>query len=465
MPTISISYSWGLVSTSVLISVAAAYAAFGLADRMRQATTRALRMAWLAGGSMAMGIGIWSMHYLGMLAVRLPVPVAYHTPTVAFSLLLAIAAAAVALVVCCVPHARWRQYIVGGVLMGAGIGGMHYVGMAAMRSSAMQVYSTGIVALSVVTAVVISTLALRMLGGVRVAGPHEETVRLGAGVLMGLGIASMHYISMSAVHFVIDPTPFSLLHTIRIDSLGEIGVVLAATAVLLIALVSAALDKSMYVNLRKANAELAESRAALMESECRLKELNEMLSELSIRDGLTGLYNRRHFDERLETEWKRAMRSEQPLSLLLLDIDHFKRLNDTYGHPYGDQCLRQIAGIFDQQSLRVEDLSARIGGEEFAILLPSSASEGAQIVAESIRRDVEAMVLKYTVTRPTTITISIGVSTCIPHAVDSVAAFFASADKALYQAKNAGRNRIHVAPPFAPSPTADASKIIGELSD
>ena len=388
------------------------------------------------------------MHYLGMLAVRLPVPVFYCTPAVILSLLLAIVASAVALVVACAPHAGWKHQTLGGILMGAGIGGMHYVGMAAMRSSAMQVYSPSIVTLSVVTAVVIATLALRVLGRVPQACGHSELRRLGAGTLMGIGIAAMHYISMAAVHFVADAMPYSQRHAIQISSLGEIGVVLAASSVLVIALLSAAVDKTMYHRLRQAHAELAESRAALLESERQLRELNLALGELSIRDGLTSLHNRRHFDDYLEIEWSRAIRNEQPLTFLMLDVDHFKRLNDTYGHPYGDMCLRAIARILEQQPRRASDLTARIGGEEFGILLPATSLEGGLYLAESIRSAVQAMVLAHTASRPISITISIGVTSFTPSPGDSSATFFKSADQAMYEAKRTGRNRVCVAPPI-----------------
>ena len=449
MPILPISYSYGLVAVSVFLSMIAAYAAFGLSDRMRLAKTPAIRYGWLAGGSTAMGIGIWSMHYLGMLAVRLPVPVFYYIPTVILSLLLAIVASAVALVVACAPRAGWSHQMIGGALMASGIGGMHYVGMAAMRSSAMQVYSPAMVALSIATAVVIATAALRMLGRVHQAGSHTEAMRLGAGVLMGIGIAAMHYISMTAVHFVADNMPYSQRHAIQINSLGEIGVIIAASSVLVIALLSAAVDKTMYHRLRQAHTELAESRAALLESERQLRELNLSLSELSIRDGLTSLHNRRHFDHRLEIEWSRAIRNEQPLTFLMLDVDHFKRLNDTYGHPYGDMCLRAIARILEQQPRRASDLTARIGGEEFGILLPATSLEGGMYLAESIRAAVQTMVLDHTASRPVSITISIGVTSFTPSPGDSVSTFFESADQAMYEAKRNGRNRVCVAPPLA----------------
>jgi NO-binding membrane sensor protein with MHYT domain len=152
MSTLVVHYTPGLVIVSVLISISASYAALSLSDRVRVATTGGLRRFWLTSGSVTMGVGIWSMHYLGMLALKLPVPVFYFWPTVLLSLLLAIAASSVALSVVSRETLAVRRLLTGGLLMVAGIGAMHYTGMAAMRSSAMEQYNPWIVTLSVVAA-------------------------------------------------------------------------------------------------------------------------------------------------------------------------------------------------------------------------------------------------------------------------------------------------------------------------
>jgi two-component system sensor histidine kinase/response regulator len=153
------SYDYRLVSVSVLIAVLASYAALDLAARVTAAHGRA-RFAWLTGGATAMGIGIWSMHYIGMLAFSLSVPILYDWPTVLLSLLAAVFASGAALFVVSRQRMRWFQAMIGSVVMGSGIAAMHYIGMAAMRLSAMCSYSSGLVILSVVLAVGISLVAL-----------------------------------------------------------------------------------------------------------------------------------------------------------------------------------------------------------------------------------------------------------------------------------------------------------------
>ena len=264
------------------------------------------------------------MHYLGMLAARLTVPVSYYVPTVVFSLLLAIVASAVALTVACAPNAGWKHQVLGGTLMGAGIGAMHYVGMAAMRSSAMQVYSPPVVALSVVTAVLIATLALRLLGGVREAGVRGETLRLGAGILMGLGVAAMHYLSMAAVHFELDLTPFSLRDTIQISSLGEIGVIVAATSVLLS---GTALRRRRQDHVPPAPAGPCRARRIPRRPrpEANRSSANSTSSSANSPFGTaspgstTGVTS----TSTCEPSGIAPIRNEHPITLLMLDIDHF----------------------------------------------------------------------------------------------------------------------------------------------
>ena len=156
-PTVALvgSYNYGLVALSVLISILASYAALDIAGRVT-ATHGKIRIAWLAGGASAMGSGIWSMHYIGMLAFRLPVVVGYDWPTVAVSFLCAVFASGVALFVVSRQRMGWLESLLGSLVMGGGIAGMHYIGMAAMRLPAMCRYATGLVAVSVILAVLIS---------------------------------------------------------------------------------------------------------------------------------------------------------------------------------------------------------------------------------------------------------------------------------------------------------------------
>lgn len=181
--------------------------------------------------------------------------------------------------------------------------------------------------------------------------------------------------------------------------------------------------------------------ARVQERTQELERLNHQLLELSATDALTGLKNRRYFEQSFEAAHVRAFRLKSPLSVLVLDIDHFKSLNDTYGHTVGDDCLRSIARTLRESLARTQDLVARFGGEEFVVLLPDTDRSGAIRVAEKIRLAVEQtefMVAE----QKLAVTVSIGVATQIPAGPDQQHELFRKADEALYEAKAAGRNRV-----------------------
>jgi diguanylate cyclase (GGDEF)-like protein len=166
------------------------------------------------------------------------------------------------------------------------------------------------------------------------------------------------------------------------------------------------------------------------------------IERLSMLDQLTGIPNRRSFDERLQMEWRRAKREQVPISLMIIDLDKFKRINDTYGHQQGDIVLQAVAKSLQKAFNRPADFAARWGGEEFIVLLPSTHLAGAVNIAEKIRSGVEKIEVPYYEGVIIKLTVSIGVTSLIPEQNSSVNAFISNADKALYAAKDAGRNRI-----------------------
>jgi diguanylate cyclase (GGDEF)-like protein len=167
------------------------------------------------------------------------------------------------------------------------------------------------------------------------------------------------------------------------------------------------------------------------------------LSHLGLKDQLTGLPNRRTLDGRLDLEWSRAMREKTSLSLLMIDVDHFKRYNDTYGHQQGDIVLQTVAKALTIPLKRGLDLAARWGGEEFVVLLPNTSAEGAMLIAERIRAEIEKTeIMSITGDATQKVTISIGVNTQIPSPDNSIVSLIAKADEALYLAKKEGRNRV-----------------------
>jgi diguanylate cyclase (GGDEF)-like protein/PAS domain S-box-containing protein len=171
------------------------------------------------------------------------------------------------------------------------------------------------------------------------------------------------------------------------------------------------------------------------------KQMATELRKLAGRDSLTSIANRRSFDQKLEDEWRRADRHKDPLSLLMIDVDFFKQYNDAYGHQKGDECLREIACRIRNNAMRAGDLAARLGGEEFAIILPQTPNEGAMAAAERIRRAVENARIPHSASMVSPhVTVSIGVMTS--GGGGDVADVLSKADIALYDAKKTGRNRI-----------------------
>jgi diguanylate cyclase (GGDEF)-like protein/PAS domain S-box-containing protein len=173
------------------------------------------------------------------------------------------------------------------------------------------------------------------------------------------------------------------------------------------------------------------------------KQSEDALQRAAYLDPLTKIANRRHFDSFLEKEWQRSVRNGGVLSLVVLDVDHFKLYNDSLGHPAGDTCLQQVAQAIDSHACRPGDLAARYGGEEFVMLFSETEADSAMLLAETIRANIEALHLPHP--RSTTsawITVSIGVATIRPHQLDNREALFVAADRALYVAKEAGRNQV-----------------------
>ncbi|HMD54771.1 MAG TPA: diguanylate cyclase, partial [Phycisphaerae bacterium] len=173
-----------------------------------------------------------------------------------------------------------------------------------------------------------------------------------------------------------------------------------------------------------------------------LEKANKILHALAMTDGLTGLANRRNFDEILEREWRRTARESGVISLLMIDIDYFKLFNDDYGHQSGDECLKKVGQALSKIARRSGDVCARYGGEEFAIILPNIETNRAMLIAESMRAAVEAIEIKHDKVAGERLTVSVGVASIKPRDPGvRISDLIGSADRALYNAKRAGRNR------------------------
>lgn len=213
--------------------------------------------------------------------------------------------------------------------------------------------------------------------------------------------------------------------------------------------------------LQAQNERLQQEMRDRLAAEAALQAANLELKRLANSDGLTQVANRRRFDEYLSQEWQHMLREQQPLSLILCDVDCFKAYNDVYGHQEGDQCLRQVAQVIDAAVKRAVDLVARYGGEEFAVILPNTAREGAQQVAQEIQASIKALALPHAASSAAPIvTLSQGIATLIPQLDKEPDQLIAAADQALYRAKQSGRDRIVVATPDSEPPirTADPNR-------
>jgi len=241
-PALVGSYDYRLVSVSVLIAVLASYAALDLAARVT-ASQRRVRLAWLTGGATAMGIGIWAMHYIGMLAFSLSFRILYDWPTVLLSLLAAIFASGVALFVVSRSRMLWFQALIGSLAMGSGIAAMHYIGMAAMRMPAMCTYSWSLVILSVALAVVISLVALWLTFHLRNEPQATGWQKISSALVMGAAIPGMHYTGMAAASFTASAVAPDLTHAVDVSSLGTAGIIIVAFMVLSLAVLTSLVDR------------------------------------------------------------------------------------------------------------------------------------------------------------------------------------------------------------------------------
>jgi PAS domain S-box-containing protein len=261
-------YDYRLVGLSVLIAFLAAYAALDLAGRVTTARGNARRM-WLTGGAVAMGIGIWAMHYIGMEAFHLPVPVMYDWPTVLASLIAAMLASGVALYTVSRKTMSGMRRFSGGVFMGLGIAAMHYIGMEAMRLPAMCMYSPWLVTLSIVLAVGISCIALQLTFDLREHANPWSGRKLGSALMMGLAIPVMHYVGMAAADFAPLPTMNgSLAHAVSVSSLNIAGIAIVSALILGMACMTAVVD-----------IRFARQRQALETSQMQLKMVFDNMTE------------------------------------------------------------------------------------------------------------------------------------------------------------------------------------------
>ena len=416
----SIYNSW-LVGLSICVAMAVSYTALRLAARIATSERPAERL-WLAAGALAMGVGIWSMHFIGMLAFSLPIQLAYDVPTTIASLAIAVLTCGFALTLTSGRQLTFPRLAGGAIAMGAGISAMHYTGMAAIDVFPGIAYDPALVALSIIIAVTASFVALWLFFTLRDGRSHlQRLARIGAAVVMGLAICGMHYTGMAAARFSLGSF---CRGGVTFDNLWlGVTIGLFAIALLIVTLVTAMYDAHMQSR--------SHSHAR------RLEAANAKLQYQATHDALTDLPNRVLFMDRLGREIAHAERDGHRFAVLLLDLDRFKQINDSLGHRAGDQLLegvgRRLSG-----AIREVDTVARIGGDEFLLLIADTRDQSdLAAVATKIGQALGEPFRVKSAEVHTSASIGISVYPADGTTADDLVA---RADEAMYFAKQSGRN-------------------------
>ncbi|WP_313219185.1 EAL domain-containing protein [Stenotrophomonas sp.] len=420
------SYTPWLVVISFLVAVLASFTALDMSSRVTTATTRRTTWLWLVGGGCAMGLGIWSMHFIGMLAFQLPIPLGYALGLTTVSLLAAMASSIFALWLVSQPTLPHGRLALGAVLMGSGIASMHYLGMAALHMQPGIDYHAGWVALSLLIAVAASWTALFI--AFRLRSTHRRLHdRAAPALVLGTAIVGMHYTGMAAARFPAG----SICGAAAGDGLQAQWlalVVLALTiAILAVVLIVSWLDQRMEAQLlRLRNTDLSSS----------LNDAQAELTQAALHDPLTRLPNRRLLQQRIEQALAEAEQRGSRFAVMFMDLDGFKQVNDAYGHQTGDALLVAVADR-TRKLLRPADMLARLGGDEFVLVVPIENDEDVATLASRLIQTVgnEPLLPRHDLQ----VTASIGIAICPDHAA-SERQLMAFADAAMYQAKEAGRN-------------------------
>ncbi|NUU37528.1 bifunctional diguanylate cyclase/phosphodiesterase [Pseudomonas sp. C2B4] len=422
-----------LVLLAYLVACAGSFATLDMAERVAHAEKPASRRLWCWVGAGCLAGGIWAMHFIGMLAFQAPINVHYQLPVTLVSLLIALLASWLAMQTLSRPALNFWHCFKASILIGLGIASMHYVGMSALRSQAVAYYQPTLFGLSILVAIGASLAALLLASYLRNgAGMFHQLLKYSASLVLGTGIISMHFTGMAAFSLVL-PTG-SLLTQPGENNHLQLGLTVAIMTLLIIgSSISAALaDKKLQHkehDLQRVNSLLSQLDQARMS-----------LQQVAHFDPLTNLTNRRGFNQLFAEKLIEKTHSGGMLAVLFLDIDHFKRINDSLGHDAGDELLKVLASHIKGSVRSHDDVVARFGGDEFCMLINLNDREEARQMAQRIMLKMKEPI--ELAGRRMVMTTSIGIS-LFPEDGKTCDELLKNADLALYQSKGSGRNGLN----------------------
>ncbi|MGC1043847.1 putative bifunctional diguanylate cyclase/phosphodiesterase [Pantoea agglomerans] len=405
-----------LICVSLIVVFIASFTALDTAGRVAVTRGWSARF-WLLVGGIAMGIGVWAMHFIGMLAMMLPMMMRYDTRLTILSLLVAILASVLAFGQTVGGLHLTRQRLLRGTLiLGAGVAIMHYLGMYALLIEPQPEWNALLVALSVLIAFAASGLALWLAFHLRQGDHHLMLMRGLASLVMGIAIAGMHYVGMAAAEF----SHSSMMQPHGVSNAGlAVWVTLITLTILGITLLSSMLD--------------AQLRAARLAT-C-LNRANQELRQLAMHDNLTTLPNRVMLEQQLDLAIKQAMINEHRFAVIYMDLDGFKAVNDTWGHHVGDRLLVAVAERLRSQ-LSNTMLLVRLGGDEFVLMAECDISAARQLAQKLVKVISSPFELDRYVLH---VSLSAGIAIFPLHGRNRQELLF-NADAAMYHTKHSGRN-------------------------
>lgn len=405
-----------LICVSLIVAFIASFTALDTAGRVAVSRGWSARF-WLLVGGIAMGIGVWAMHFIGMLAMMLPMMMRYDTRLTILSLLVAILASVLAFGQTVGGLHLTRQRLLRGTLiLGAGVVVMHYLGMYALLIEPQPEWNALLVALSVLIAFAASGLALWLAFHLRQGDHHLMLMRGLASLVMGIAIAGMHYVGMAAAEF----SHSSMMQPHGVSNAGlAVWVTLITLTILGVTLLSSMLD--------------AQLRAARLAT--RLNRANQELRQLAMHDNLTTLPNRVMLEQQLDLAIKQAMLNEHRFAVIYMDLDGFKAVNDTWGHHVGDRLLVAVAERLCSQ-LSNTMLLVRLGGDEFVLMAECDISAARQLAQKLVKVISSPFELDRYVLH---VSLSAGIAIFPLHGRNRQELLF-NADAAMYHTKHSGRN-------------------------